>query len=358
MDKKIRVGILFGGKSAEHEISLKSAKNVIEALDQDRYEPVLIKITKKGSWYVVPSNDKGLESISDDDFEAGLVLGHGEKQLIKVQGGSVLPGLDVVFPVLHGTFGEDGTVQGLLKLLDLPFVGSGVLGSAVCMDKDFTKRLLQQAGLPVSRWVLLTHHNKDVSFSQLKDELGLPLFVKPCNMGSSVGVSKVFSEFEFQKAVSDAFLYDQKVLVEEFIEGRELEVSVLGNQNPEASVVGEVLPQSDFYSYEAKYFETKGTPLEVPAVLNNDMSQKIKSFAIRSFKILGCSGFARCDFFLKKDGSLFINEVNSIPGFTQTSMYPKLWEACGVSYGELIHKLIQLAIEKHKEESLLKTTWD
>lgn len=265
--------------------------------------------------------------------------------------------IDVVFPILHGPFGEDGTIQGLLKLANVPFVGASVLGSAVGMDKDVMKRLLREAEIPIGKF--LTFKEKDIpTYEEAVKNLGLPLFVKPANMGSSVGVSKVREKKDFDKAVWEAFKYDRKILIEEGIKGREIECSVLGNDNPIASIPGEVIPNHDFYSYEAKYIDKDGATLEIPAKLSNEIIKKIQILTVKTFKTLSCEGLGRIDFFLKENGDILVNEINTIPGFTSISMYPKLWEASGISYTELIDRLIQLALERFKKEKKLKTSYE
>ena len=325
MKKKIRVSVLFGGKSVEHEVSLQSAKNVIDAIDKNKYEVIPIGIDKSGKW-PHPFQD-------------------------------ICATTDVVFPVLHGSFGEDGTVQGLFKLAGVPFVGASILGSAVGMDKDIAKRLLRDAGIPIAKFLVFKEKDK-IDFKKVFSEVGLPFFVKPANSGSSVGVGKVKNENDFKKAVDEAFRYDTKILVEEFVDGREVECAVLGNENPIASWVGEIIPHHEFYSYEAKYTDENGASLEVPAKIFPEISERIREIAIKTFKALSCEGMGRVDFFLKKDGDLVVNEINTIPGFTKISMYPRLWEASGVSYSELTHRLIELAFERFEKENKLKTSVD
>lgn len=346
---KIRLGILFGGKSAEHEVSLQSARNIYEALDKDKYEPFLIGISKKGTWH----------SLSEKQFEALLSTSSGAlpqiSEAIESIPSNVLDvsdrEIDVIFPVLHGPMGEDGTIQGMLKILDIPFVGSDVLGSAIGMDKDVTKRLLREAGLPVAQFKTYFLSQKDsILFSELESSLGVPFFVKPANMGSSVGVSKVSHEKKLQEALDLAFSFDSKILIEEAIIGRELECSVLGNHFPIASAVGEIIVKSDFYSYDAKYVDEKSAVLKVPAQIPDELEKKIQDIAVQAFEVLCAGGMARVDFFLAKDKTLYINEINTIPGFTNISMYPKLWEESGLTYAELIDRLIQLAIERHNEQ--------
>lgn len=360
MKKKIRVGILCGGKSAEHEVSLQSAKNVLEALDKNKYEPVLIGIGKDGEWnlldqsrFLLNANDPGRIALAVSPGTA--VTPHSRTgELVSADGKSREP-VDVVFPVLHGPFGEDGTVQGLLKLFNVPFVGAGVLGSAVGMDKDVMKRLLRAAGIPAARFIAY-RDSREANFGEAYRELGLPLFVKPANLGSSVGVSKVKNADQFAKAVKEAFQYDRKILTEEFVDGREIECSVLGNDDPVASVAGEVISRHEFYSYEAKYLDSEGALLKIPADLSEDTLKEIQRIAVEAFKVLCCEGMARVDFFLQPNGRIVLNEINTIPGFTKISMYPKLWEASGVSYSELVDRLIQLALARHEKEQKLKTS--
>ena len=363
MAKKIRVGILFGGRSAEHEVSLQSAKNIIDAIDTNKYELVLIGIDKQGQWhldeesrFLLPATESELPELAITGENLGLVPGQQNNQLVASSGEKRLGSLDVVFPVLHGPFGEDGTVQGLLKLANIAYVGAGVLGSAIGMDKDVMKRLLRDAGIPVARFVAANKYSsKPIDFDAARDQLGLPLFVKPANLGSSVGIHKVTDRDEFQRAVRDALNYDDKVLIEECINGREIECSVLGNDNPIASVPGEILPRHESYSYEAKYLDENGAVLEIPARLSPETSERVRQLAINTFTVLCCEGMARVDFFLRNGQEVIVNEINTIPGFTRISMYPKLWEATGISYSELIDRLIQLAIERFEREKRLKT---
>lgn len=361
--KKLRVGILFGGKSAEHEVSLQSAKNVFDAIDRSRFDVSLIAIDKSGHW-LFPSQSEFLLH-ADDPKTIALNKNEGEDVTLVPESSGVLtrlnhPGeggsVDVVFPILHGPFGEDGTVQGLLKLAGVPFVGAGVLGSAVGMDKDVMKRLLRDARIPVADFLVFTSGDTIV-YETVKNQLGLPLFIKPANLGSSIGVSKVRNETEFRAALEMAFEYDTKILIEEYIEGRELECALLGNEHPSTSCVGEIIPQQEFYSYEAKYLDEAGALLEVPAKISGDLTKKIQALAIQTFRVLGCEGLARVDFFLSAEGKLFVNEINTLPGFTKISMYPRLWGESGVPYRELITRLIELALERFEREKRLKNTF-
>src|SRR3990167_7896439 len=363
MDKKIRVGILFGGKSAEHEVSLRSARNVMDAIDKEKYEVVPIGITKGGRWLLpnptqfLSENNKFGIIVSEGSAEGVALIPQSEGKLATFSGDRAINSIDVIFPVLHGTFGEDGTVQGLLKLADIQFVGAGVLGSAVGMDKDVQKRLLRDAGIPVANFLVFREKHNPTDYQKIVAELGSPFFVKPANLGSSIGISKVYSEREFRNAVEDAFQYDTKILAEQFIKGREIECAVLGNDDPQASVPGEIIPHRDFYSYEAKYIDEDGAGLEVPAKISEDTAKKIQNMAIAVFKILSCEGMGRVDFFLKEDGDVVVNEINTIPGFTSISMYPRLWQASGMPYSQLIDRLIQLAIERFEREQKLKTSY-
>ncbi len=361
MKKKLRVAILFGGKSAEHEISVISARNIVEAMDQKKYEIVSIGIDKQGRWF----------------FDEGARLLHNSEQAqVKFQRRrnptAVLPGatqtpmltprrglgeVDVVFAVLHGPFGEDGTVQGLLKLANVPFVGAGVLGSAVGMDKDVMKRLLRDAKIPIAKFLVFERSGvSKINFADVKRALGLPFFVKPANLGSSVGISKVNANKQFGAAIRQAFRYDNKILIEESMRGREIECSVLGNENPIASLPGEIITPHDFYSYDAKYLDEKGAQLVIPAALPKKIVKAVQGLALRTFKTLACEGMARVDFFLRDNREIFVNEINTIPGFTKISMYPKLWEASGIPYSKLIDRLIQLALERFRREKNLRTS--
>ncbi|MCL2139045.1 MAG: D-alanine--D-alanine ligase [Treponema sp.] len=350
--QKITVGILFGGKSAEHDVSLQSAKNVYEAIDRSKYEPVLIGIDKSGKWHLTgdafsfANNGKPAALIPESK---GLLCTPGESA------GSPKIKLDVVFPVLHGPFGEDGTVQGLLKLAGIPFAGSGVLGSAVGMDKDVMKRLFREAALPIGKFITIKPHEPIPSFAEIATELGSPVFVKPANMGSSVGINKAANQAEFSAAVNEAFQFDTKILLEEFIPGREIECAVLGNETPQASVPGEVIPSHAFYSYKAKYLDEKGAVLQVPAQLDKNKQKQIQDLSVKAFQVLCCEGLARVDFFLKENGEVLVNEINTMPGFTKISMYPKLWEASGIGYSELISRIIKLAVNRLEKEQLLIT---
>jgi D-alanine-D-alanine ligase len=397
MKKKLRVGILFGGRSGEHEVSLLSAASVLKAIDRSRYEVVPIGITKQGRWLI--SGDA--ERLLTGDFPDTGTLRAGDPQhtapaalLAKGQGvivppmpaaeggrgGTLVPfereassispahdvlQLDVVFPVLHGTFGEDGTMQGLFELAGLAYVGSGVLGSATGMDKEVMKRLFLAAGLPITKHVTFLRHEwqqgpKKV-IAKLEAALKYPLFVKPANLGSSVGISKAHDRKEFGPAIDLAAGFDRKIVVEQAVGGRgnrnkmgkarELEVAVLGNDEPKASVVGEIIPGKEFYDYEAKYL-SEGSQAIIPAKLTKKQSQQVQAMALDAFRACDCAGLARVDFLLEAgdSGRLYLNEINTMPGFTSISMYPKLWEASGMKYRDLISRLIELALERKAEQ--------
>ncbi len=360
MKKKLTVAILFGGKSAEHEISLISARNIVEAMDKNKYEVVAIGIDKQGRWHLDESAHlllgKSATKVEYRDAKnaAAIMPGDSATPMVRPTGAG-LGAIDVVFPILHGPFGEDGTVQGLLKLANLPFVGASVLGSAVGMDKDVMKRLLRDAKIPIGNFLAFNRSEK-ISFAKVKKALGMPLFVKPANLGSSVGISKVIKAGEFAAAVKEAFRYDNKIVIEEFIKGREIECSVLGNDQPIASLPGEIVVNRDFYSYDAKYVDDKGARLEIPARLPKATIRKVRDMALRAYKALNCEGMGRIDFFVRADGQVVVNEINTIPGFTKISMYPKMWEASGITYSQLIDRLIQLAIHRHRSERRLRTS--
>ncbi len=356
--KLLRVGVLFGGRSGEHEVSLVSAASVIRGLDPDKYEAVPIGITKDGHWLVGQGAVKMLPEVLKGGRRVMLTADPTEAALVPLDRGAGAQRLDVIFPVLHGTFGEDGTIQGMLDLAGLPYVGAGVLGSAIGMDKDVAKRLCQAAGIPVVPWVTVHRwdweKNPAAVKARIEQEFAYPVFVKPATLGSSVGMSKVHNAEELGPALDLACEFGMKILVEKAVSAREIEVSVLGNHEPRASVPGEIVPHREFYDYTAKYLED-GTRLLIPAELKPTQVQKIQSLAVDAFKTLELAGMARVDFFLeKKGGKVFLNEVNTIPGFTSISMYPKLWEASGISFRELIDKLIELAFDLHRERARTK----
>jgi len=361
-NKRLRVGVLFGGRSGEHEVSLASAASVIRGLDPEKYEAVPIGITKEGHWRMGAGAEKMLPEVLRGGQDVMMTADPTNASLVPLGDGAGSSGgqrLDVIFPVMHGTYGEDGTIQGLLDLAGLPFVGAGVLGSAIGMDKDVAKRLLQVAKIPVVPWVTVHRHDWERDPKKVQREIErafkYPVFVKPAALGSSVGMTKVHSRAELAQALNLASEFAMKILVEKSVVAREIEVSVLGNNDPKASVPGEIVPHREFYDYTAKYLED-GTQLLIPAKLKPAQIKQIQALAVAAFRALELSGMARVDFFLEKraNGKLFLNEVNTIPGFTSISMYPKLWEASGIPFRELIDRLIALALELHAEKARTK----
>jgi len=359
---KTNLCIICGGRSVEHEVSLQSARNVIAAVDRSTFDVVLVGIDRAGTWnryepesFLVNAECPRTIALANPGPAVTLATVDGKGCLVTVAAAERPTPIDVVFPVLHGSFGEDGTIQGLLAMADIPYVGCDVTSSAVCMSKDVTKALLRYAGIPVAQDIVMTRRALDaLDPDAVAAQLGLPLFVKPAKTGSSVGISKVRRPGELIDALKTAFQYDAKVIVEEGIEGRELECSVLGNADPSASVVGEVVT-GDFYSYAAKYLDDELAQLKAPAELDEPQARRFRDLAVASFKALSCSGMARVDGFLAANGEVIINEVNTIPGFTNISMYPRLWMLSGMTYGELVAELIALALEKHREQSALMT---
>jgi D-alanine-D-alanine ligase len=356
--RKPRVALVFGGRSAEHEVSVVSARSVLQALDQGRYDVMLIGIDKQGAWHrltALPATRQPgeLPDVDRDEGE-GVALSRepGESAIVAEDGSRT--DIDVVFPILHGPYGEDGTIQGMLELAGVPYVGAGVLGSAVGMDKAVQKVLFTAAGLPVVPYDVV--HEREWEEDRQGAEaraaaLGLPLFVKPATLGSSIGITKVKLLDEFPAAVEEGLSYARKVLVERSQEGaREIECAVLGNDDPVASLPGEILPGAEWYDYRAKYLE-EGTRLEVPAKLSDGVVEEIQRMAVAAFRAIDCAGMARVDFFYREPGEILINEINTIPGFTSVSMYPKMWEASGLSYPELVQRLLELAVERQRLEA-------
>jgi len=360
LTKKLRVGILFGGRSGEHEVSLASAKGIMEAINKDKYEVVPIGITKAGQWLIGQAAQQLM--LGNSDLQSTMDDLRWEQLSIQNPKSKIQNQLDVIFPVLHGTFGEDGTVQGFLELVDIPYVGAGVTASAVGMDKAICKDVFQAHGLPIvthrvflrKQWQTLP----EIVMVECEAAMSYPMFVKPANLGSSVGIHKAKNRAELQAGLHDAACYDRKLIVEQGIEAREIEVSVLGNDEPIASVPGEVIPSREFYSYASKYID--GTSeLLIPAPLSQAQSEFIQQLAVRAFRAVDGAGMARCDFLMDKiTGEIFVNELNSIPGFTPISMYPKLWEASGLSYSNLIDRLLELAIERHQDKRQSQTMFD
>ncbi|HUO34668.1 MAG TPA: D-alanine--D-alanine ligase family protein [Candidatus Acidoferrum sp.] len=358
--KRLRVGILFGGRSGEHEVSLASAASVIRALDPEKYEAVPIGIAKDGRWLVGSNAQKMLPEILKTGDRVVLPPDPSAAALVPLSPASGQPTtmVDVVFPVLHGTFGEDGTVQGLLELAGLPYVGAGVLASAVGMDKDVQKRLFAEAGLPIVPFIAVHRsdweRDRGKTLREVKKKFRFPVFVKPATLGSSVGMTRVNSPQKLTEAIDLAGEYALKILIERCVKAREIEVSVLGNGDVKASVPGEVVPHREFYDYTAKYLE-EGTRLVIPAPLTKKQVSTLQDYAVRAFKAIDGTGMARCDFFLdRRNSKIYINELNTIPGFTSISMYPKMWEASGLPYSKLIDRLIELAFELHREKQRTK----
>jgi D-alanine-D-alanine ligase len=350
--RPLRVGILFGGRSAEHEVSIVSAQGVMAAIDQERFRVVPLGVTKDGAWLTPQETQAALAAIKAERM-AGLPGSPAAAGGIRPQVLAALRELDAVFPLVHGTYGEDGSLQGLLEMLNLPYVGAGVAASAVGMDKALQQMILRQAGLPVPQSLVVTASRWQEEGPALAREvgrqLGYPCFVKPANSGSSIGTSKVRSREDLASAMAEAFRYDRKALIEQAIEGRQVECSVLGNDRPEASPPGEIVFTREFYDYIAKY-EDPTTRLIIPAELPPDVVHGLQAMAIAAFQAVDCSGMGRVDFFLASDGQPYVNEINTIPGFTPVSMYPKLWEAAGLSYRDLITRLIELGLERHQEK--------
>ncbi len=359
-NKRLRVGVIFGGRSGEHEVSLASAASVIRALDPEKYEAVPIGITKDGRWLVGTGAQKMLPEVLKSGERVLLPPDPTSAALVPIVPSAEHPAVavDVMFPVLHGTFGEDGTVQGLLELAGLPYVGAGVLASSVGMDKDVQKRLFAEAKLPVVPFIAVRRseweHERAKVIALVRKKFRFPVFVKPATLGSSVGMTRVKSPHELSAAIDLAAEFALKILVERCVTAREIEVSVLGNDDVRASIPGEILPHREFYDYCAKYLE-EGTQLLIPAPLSKKQVATFQDYAVRAFKAIDGTGMARCDFFLeKKTGKIFVNELNTIPGFTSISMYPKMWEASGLPYPKLIDRLIELAFELHREKARTK----
>ena len=369
--KRLRVGVLFGGRSTEHEVSILSAQSIIAAMDPQRFEPVPLYIDKQGRWLIgdtlkrLVSDSAGREYVylPPDPTQHSLVPAQDGRTSPSggAQGGG-LPPLDVVFPVFHGLNGEDGTIQGVLELANLPYVGAGVLGSALGLDKIYMKRAFAAAGLPVVDYLPITRREYErdphAFIALVEARIGYPCFTKFANSGSSVGTTKAHNRVELVEGLRLASTFDRKLLVERAIDARELEISVLGNDEPEASVVGEVVPAREFYDYDAKYLD-EGSRLLIPAPVDAVTAQDVRSMALRAFQAVDAAGMARVDFFLERtNGRLLVNELNTIPGFTRISMYPKLWEASGLSYPKLIERLVELAIERFDDRQRSQTAID
>jgi D-alanine-D-alanine ligase len=362
---KMRLGVFFGGRSGEHEVSLLSARSVINALDTDRYQVIEIGITKQGEWLSSPEALSAFESGDYSDLDPVLMVPiPGNYMLYLRREAQVLEPyqeLDAAFPVLHGTFGEDGTLQGILELAEIPYIGAGVLASSVAMDKGLFKDVMRANEIPVLDWVVITDvaakRDMDAVLHQVEALGPYPLFSKPANMGSSVGITRCENRSDLTEGIQEAFQYDRRVVVEQGINAREIEISVLGNEDPEASVVGEIVPGDVFYSYRAKYVDDS-SELNIPAQIEAEMAQTVQQMAIKAYKAIDCAGMARVDFLLERDsGRLFLNEINTIPGFTKISMYPKLWEASGMPYAILLDRLIELGMARHQQRQRLMRSY-
>ncbi|MGE8207091.1 D-alanine--D-alanine ligase [Heyndrickxia sp. NPDC080065] len=359
---KTKLCLLYGGKSAEHQVSLQTAKAVIQALDFEKFDIDPIFIDTDGNWVKGPQISGPIQDVKALEFSNGEIIAPNalSTSLVKDSTGSKgNPTYDIVFPLLHGPNGEDGTVQGMLELLNLPYVGNGVLASAAGMDKVIMKNLFEQAGLPQVKYVWFIRssweNNREPSYTKVEEELGYPCFVKPANLGSSVGISKCTNRDELEQAFIEAFKFDRKIIIEEGVVAREIELGIIGNDDPECSVPGEIVPKKDFYDYKAKY-EDGDTALIIPAEIPASVYEELKSMAINAFKALDCSGLVRADFFVTSSGKILINEVNTMPGFTPVSMFPLLWKHSGVEYPALIERLIELAKERHEDKQNIKHT--
>ncbi|MGE0633565.1 MAG: D-alanine--D-alanine ligase family protein [Pseudobdellovibrionaceae bacterium] len=364
MSPKKKVMIFFGGQSPEHEVSVNSTRNVAAALDKNKYDFQLLGISKEGSWHLFKdasildkiSSVRSHEAASVSELVTMANI-NGKGKLISLKNPQTQFSFDIAFPVMHGALCEDGSIQGLFDLMNLPYVSCGVLGSAVCMDKDVMKRLFRDAEIPSAKFVVLTP-DKPLTFATLEKELGVPFFIKPANAGSSVGVHKIKSQADFEKNLKDAFHFDRKVLAETFVAGREVECSVLGHWNkPRTSVPGQIIPNHEFYSYEAKYIDPNGAATKIPADLDQTTAQKVQEWAIKAFQVLCCEGMARVDFFVTPKNEVYINELNTLPGFTKISMYPKMWEASGLKYSDLITELVELGLQEYSRKKALKTSY-
>lgn len=356
---KTKVGLLYGGKSAEHKVSMQTAMAVIKALDLEKFEIHPIYISEVGRWVKGPQLQGPVSNVKELEFSQGEALPPIALAPTLFQDVQEKGPFDVIFPLLHGPNGEDGTVQGLLELLNLPYVGNGVLASSAGMDKVIMKNIFAQAGLPQVKYVWFIRseweNETEAAYEKVEKELGYPCFVKPANLGSSVGISKCMNRSELEGAFKEAFQFDRKIIIEEGVTAREIEAGVLGNDNPECSVAGEIVPKVEFYDYKAKY-EDGDTALIIPAEISESEYSELSDMAIKAFKALDCSGLVRADFFLTREGKLYINEVNTMPGFTPFSMFPLLWKHTGVEYPQLIEKLVNLAIERHAEKQSIRHT--
>lgn len=346
--RKLHIGILFGGKSTEHDISIKSAENIFHFMNKKFFDISMIFINKNGHWL--------LTKLLNFSIKKEIISIHPHNEFPLVVRNNPLK-IDVIFPVIHGKYGEDGSIQGLLRMINLPFVGSDILSSSISMDKDFTKRLLHKENIPTNPFICLNKHSYNtICFNDIKNKIKFPVFVKPSNQGSSIGINLARNEKEFYKAIKIAFDLDNKIIIEKKIYGKEIECGILGNNNPQSSVCGEILtPHNSFYDYNYKYINTNYAKTIIPANITNIMSNNIRNIAIKAFKILNCKGMARVDFFITKKNKIILNEINTIPGFTNFSMYPKLWMATKINHSELLTKLIYLSIDYYNQKKILKS---
>lgn len=355
MSVKKKVGIIFGGKSGEHDVSLMSAASVINAIDKEKYDTILIGITKKGEWLSYEGSTKNIEDGKWEEVARKLLHNNPEKYSLSIVGTHGLKEkVDIVFPILHGPFGEDGTIQGLLEIADIPYVGAGVFGSALAMDKAYSKMIFEKENLPICDYK--TIYRKDIKQNikgiiiKIEEGMGYPLFVKPANLGSSVGISKAHDSSELEDALIEACKYDRKIVIEEYVPCREIEVGVIGNDEPIASAVGEIISSKEFYDYEAKYFDGGKSEIRIPADITENEKDTLRNMAIKAYQSLDCCGFSRVDFFINKEtGKIIINEINTIPGFTSYSMFPLLWKEAGVDYSRLIDMLIEYGFERYND---------
>ena len=359
-EMRLKVAVIFGGKSVEHEVSLKSATNIVRAMDRNKFFPVLLGIDPSGGWFYNVGYGCEFADLAANDYFAGATSvylfpsGPSSVDVVDRATNEILTSFGAAFPIVHGTYGEDGTLQGILKALNVPFVGPGISGSAVAMDKDTAKRILRESGIPVAAsYTLYKHAPNEYAYDEIAADLGLPLFVKPANAGSSAGVSKVSAEEEYEAALVAAFELDNKILVEEAVIGKELECGILGNERKRPSVVGEIVATETFYSYDAKYLSPAGAVLRIPADVDSAVSERVRGLAVKACDAMGCEGMARVDFLLSETGKLVLNEINTLPGFTEISMYPKLWEHTGIPETDLITELITLAVQRHERDSNL-----
>lgn len=345
---KLQLAIVFGGKSTEHEISLLSTRSILAQIDHEKYDISLLRIDIQGKWSLVNDVD------ASESIPITLIPNHHGASILATSTGKVINNIDIAFPILHGVFGEDGTIQGYFRMMNVAFVGSDVMASSACMDKDLTKRVLRDAGIAITPYRVASPEHKP-SFAEIAKELGTPLFIKPANLGSSVGVFKVENEREYNEKLLEALTYDYKVLIEKAIVGKEIECAVLGNERPKASLPGEVITNTDFYDFESKYVDKDASSIQIPAQLPDHQIGTIRRMALTAYRAIGCEGLSRVDFFVTQDGQILINEINTIPGFTQISMYPKMWEASGIAYPELIDTLIDLGLARYERDNKLKT---